>query len=116
MKSERRTSSTPIATKSRKNGLASGIATGLVDAKAIRGDGVPMPARVERGNGALGELRSVDLGEAEGAPRRRGVGHGVQHVDVERALQHAEVAAHPDREPAVLGLQPRARARAESRT
>ena len=35
--------------KNRKNGLASGMATGLVEAKAILGDGAPFPAASSAG-------------------------------------------------------------------
>ena len=62
--------------------------------------------RVDRRDRALRELRAVHLREPEGAPRRRRVRDGIQHVDVERPLEHAQVSRHPDREPAVLGLDP----------
>ena len=115
VKSERRTSSTPIAMKNRKKGLSSWIAHRVDRRVPIFGAGrslarirlaVLEPHGIDRRNGALRDLRAVHLRPAEGAAHGGRVGEGIEHVDVERALEHAEIARQPDRQPAVFLLDP----------
>ena len=64
-----------------------------------------------RAHASIAIARSASCVPCTSAKRnvRRGAGDvrdRVEHVDVERPLEHAEIAAHPDREAAVLGLDP----------